>query len=116
MAGLRVGQRSEENLGDSRRVMWSSWIQEGDRRAMVLCESKWVNDPLTKSKRVNDHGYPKSKFFAFLSKKHSCRQSMQAGCHPCVWWYPVVLTDKQWGQRKGPAPVLRLLGQFYVSQ
>ena len=69
MAGLRVGQRSEENSGDSRR----------DRRAMVLCESKWENDPLTKSKRVNDCGYPKSKFFAFLSKKRSCRQSTQAG-------------------------------------
>ena len=79
MAGLRVGQRSEENSGDSRRVLWSSWIQEGDRRAMVLCESKWENDPLTKSKRVNDRGYPKSKFFAFLSKKRSCRQSTQAG-------------------------------------
>ena len=47
MAGLRVGQRSEENLGDSRRVTWISWIQDGDRRAVVLCESKWVNDPCT---------------------------------------------------------------------
>ena len=32
MAGLRVGQCSKENWGDSRRVTRISWMREGDRK------------------------------------------------------------------------------------
>ena len=39
---LRVGQRSKENSGDSRRVTGISSIQERDRRTMALCKSKSV--------------------------------------------------------------------------
>ena len=36
VAGLRVGQHSKENLGDSRRVTGIGWMCEGVRRVMDL--------------------------------------------------------------------------------
>ena len=36
MAGLRVGQCSEENLGDLKRVPGIGWMCEGVRRVMDL--------------------------------------------------------------------------------
>ena len=80
VAELRVGQSSKENSGDSWRVTWISWIQEGDKRALALCESK----SLRSCDEWMTVGVPKVSFLLSWARSVAAARTRRQPGHPCM--------------------------------